>query len=35
MVVDKLEIVNQSLGAVRNELATILNLKKENEYKFV
>jgi aspartyl-tRNA synthetase len=35
MVVDKLDIVNQSLGAVRNELGNMLNLKTNNVYQFV
>jgi aspartyl-tRNA synthetase len=35
MVIDSLEVVNQSLGAVRNELGNLLKLKKQNEYKFV
>jgi aspartyl-tRNA synthetase len=35
MVVDTLAIVNQSLGAVRNELGNILNLKQPNLCKFV
>ncbi|GHU31868.1 hypothetical protein FACS1894166_04120 [Bacilli bacterium] len=35
MVVDTLTIVNQSLGAVRNELGNILNLKNPNLCKFV
>jgi aspartyl-tRNA synthetase len=35
MVVDKEEIANQSLGAVRNELGNMLNLKNPNDYKFV
>lgn len=35
IIVDKLEIVNQSLGAVRNELGNVLNLKPHNVYNFV
>lgn len=35
MVVDTLNICNQSLGAVRVQLGSMLNLKKHNEYKFV
>jgi aspartyl-tRNA synthetase len=35
MVIDKLNIVNQALGAVRNELGNMLNLKTPNLYKFV
>lgn len=35
MVCDKLEIVNQSLGAVRNLLGSILNLKDPKVLKFV
>jgi aspartyl-tRNA synthetase len=35
LVVDDVAIVNQSLGAVRNELGNLLNLKKANIYHFV
>jgi aspartyl-tRNA synthetase len=35
LVVDDLTIVNQSLGAVRNELGNLLKLKKANDYRFV
>jgi aspartyl-tRNA synthetase len=35
MIADELLIVNQALGAVRNELGNILNLKKTQEYKFL
>ena len=34
-VVDSIDIVNNALGIVRSQLANILNLKKENDYKFV
>lgn len=32
---DTLEIANQALGAIRNQLGTILNLKDPNKYSFV
>jgi len=35
MIVDQIEIVNQALGAIRNALASILNLKDPNVYKFL
>jgi aspartyl-tRNA synthetase len=35
MIVDNVDVVNKSLGAVRNELGTLLNLKKSNNYRFV
>jgi aspartyl-tRNA synthetase len=35
MICGSLDIVNQALGAVRNELGTILNLKNSNSYNFV
>jgi aspartyl-tRNA synthetase len=35
MVVDTIDIVNKSLGAVRNELGNILKLKNPNQYCFV
>jgi aspartyl-tRNA synthetase len=35
MVVDHIDIVNKSLGAIRNELGTLLNLKKPNDYRFL
>jgi aspartyl-tRNA synthetase len=35
LIVDELNIVNQALGAVRNELGTILNLKNPSTYKFL
>ena len=34
VIADKLKIVNAALGAVRNELGTILNLKDPNNLKF-
>jgi aspartyl-tRNA synthetase len=35
LVVDELNVVNQSLGAVRNELGNLLNLKNPNQYCFL
>jgi aspartyl-tRNA synthetase len=35
MVGGQLNVVNQALGAVRNELGTMLNLKDPNTYRFV
>lgn len=35
MVVDFIDVVNQSLGAVRNELGNMLNLKPRDIYQFV
>ncbi len=34
IVADKLNVVNQCLGAVRNQLGTILNLKDPKDFKF-
>ncbi|MDE6477296.1 MAG: hypothetical protein K2L48_03850 [Mycoplasmoidaceae bacterium] len=34
IVADKLAITNQCLGAIRNQLGTMLNLKNPNEFKF-
>lgn len=34
IVADKLAIVNQCLGAIRNQLGTMLNLKNPSEFKF-
>ncbi|MDR1991229.1 MAG: aspartate--tRNA ligase [Mycoplasmataceae bacterium] len=35
LIADGAHIVNQSLGAVRNELGNLLNLKKNDNYQFV
>jgi aspartyl-tRNA synthetase len=35
LIADSINVVNQALGAVRNALGNILNLKKNNEYCFV
>ncbi|WEK83207.1 MAG: aspartate--tRNA ligase [Mycoplasma sp.] len=35
LIADKLQVVNQALGAVRNVLGDILKLKNPNEYRFV